>query len=331
MGPPVGYPPHDSGAPPPAGYPYPPQPQHGAAPGPYPPQQQQHGPPGGHFAHAPAGYPAMPAGAPPGHDNSSPLKSHENPQQQGPAGGGYIAPGSGPSPGAAYHQQGHHPGAQFAPAPGIPMQGGGHGGMGVASGPGHQQQEKCGCSVGWVLFGLGFLFTPCWLGAMLVPLCTRKRNDRLAGMASAVALLIAVVVAVALAVTQTRNRRYYSTGYNHAVYTGSVLDFTSNVTTGTFEVTGIATTQPAGPTDTLNVLENQVLEFGPERDDALTVTGNTQINPVSLTMTDSDMAVTGGTGQFMGAFGSFAARETTLSSNSMSVVDITIFVPSTKL
>lgn len=54
---------------------------------------------------------------------------------------------------------------------------------------------------------LGFLFTPCWLAAMLVPLCTRKRNDRLAGMASAVAFLIILVLAIALSVTQTRNRR----------------------------------------------------------------------------------------------------------------------------
>jgi hypothetical protein len=53
---------------------------------------------------------------------------------------------------------------------------------------------------------LGFLFTPCWLAAMLVPLCTRKRNDRLAGLASSVAFLIILVLAIALSVTQTRNR-----------------------------------------------------------------------------------------------------------------------------
>jgi uncharacterized membrane protein len=62
---------------------------------------------------------------------------------------------------------------------------------------------------------LGFLFTPCWLAAMLVPLCTRKRNDRLAGMASAVAFLIILVLAIALSVTQTRNtHRMHSTGFN---------------------------------------------------------------------------------------------------------------------
>jgi hypothetical protein len=150
-----------AGAPPPAGYPYPPQPQPGAAPGPYPPQQQQPGPypPTGQFAQAPAGYPAMPAGGPPGFDNSSlnpPMKPHEMQQQQGPAAVGYIAPGPGPSPGAGPHmhqQQQQHPG-QYAPAPGYPVGGGAPGGMAVVAGPGQQQQEKCGCSIGWVLFGV---------------------------------------------------------------------------------------------------------------------------------------------------------------------------------
>jgi hypothetical protein len=49
---------------------------------------------------------------------------------------------------------------------------------------------------------------------MLVPLCTRKRNDRMAGMASAVAFLIILVLAIALSVTQTRSRPVHSTGFN---------------------------------------------------------------------------------------------------------------------
>jgi hypothetical protein len=148
------------GAPPPAGYPSPPQPQAGAAPGPYPPQQQQQlqqGPPGGsHFAQAPAGYPAMPAGAPPGFEFEKPNKPHEMQQQQGPAAVGYIAPGPGPSPGGApygvplYQQQQQHQGHH--PAPGYPVAV--PGGMAVVSGPDQAQQEKCGCSIGWVLFGV---------------------------------------------------------------------------------------------------------------------------------------------------------------------------------
>jgi hypothetical protein len=49
---------------------------------------------------------------------------------------------------------------------------------------------------------------------MLVPLCTRKRNDRLAGLASSVAFLIILVLAIALSVTQTRNRPMHTTGFN---------------------------------------------------------------------------------------------------------------------
>ncbi|WIA07953.1 hypothetical protein OEZ85_007428 [Tetradesmus obliquus] len=214
MGQPDGFSPQGAGGPPPAGYPYPPQPQPGAAPGPYPyppQQQQQQGPPAGHFAQAPAGYPAMPAGAPPGFaDGSPPMKPDQMQQQYDPAAVGYIAPGPGSSHGGAphHHQQQQHQGQQYAPAAGYPVgAGGASGGMAVVSGPGPQGQEKCACSIGWVLFGLGFLFTPCWLAAMLVPLCTRKRNDRLAGMASAVAFLIILVLAIALSVTQTRNRR----------------------------------------------------------------------------------------------------------------------------
>jgi hypothetical protein len=101
--------------------------------------------------------------------------------------------------------------------------------------------------------------------------------------------------------------------------------------TGTFEVSGIATTQPAGPTDTLNVLETQVFEFGPDRDDALTVTGLSKISPATLTIMDSDMAVTGGTGQFQGAYGTFAGGQGQLSSNTVTVADITFYVPSNKL
>uniref|UniRef100_A0A383VX44 Dirigent protein n=1 Tax=Tetradesmus obliquus TaxID=3088 RepID=A0A383VX44_TETOB len=116
-----------------------------------------------------------------------------------------------------------------------------------------------------------------------------------------------------------------------AVYTGRVLEIGTNATTGTFEVSGIATTQPAGPTDTLNIIETHVFEFGPNNDDALTVTGNSQVSPATLSITDSDMAVTGGTGQFLGAYGSFTDRSGALSSNTVSVADITIYVPNNKL
>jgi hypothetical protein len=82
------------------------------------------------------------------------MKPHE--MQQGPAAVGYIAPGPGPVPHQQQQHPGEHhpPGVQYAPAPGYPVGGGVPGGMAVVAGPGQQQQEKCGCSIGWVLFGV---------------------------------------------------------------------------------------------------------------------------------------------------------------------------------
>jgi hypothetical protein len=101
--------------------------------------------------------------------------------------------------------------------------------------------------------------------------------------------------------------------------------------TGSFEAAGIATTQPASPTDTVNVLENYVLEFGPERDDAITATGNSQISPATFSLTDRDLAVTGGTGQFLGAYGAFAEQPATLGANTLIGLELTIYVPNNKL
>jgi hypothetical protein len=101
--------------------------------------------------------------------------------------------------------------------------------------------------------------------------------------------------------------------------------------TGTFEVAGIATTQPVNPDDTRNILENFVFEFGPEGDDALTVTGNSQVHPATRTVTDNDMAITGGTGQFFGAYGDFADKPHMAGGDGPTEADITIYVPKNKL
>lgn len=83
-----------------------------------------------------------------------------------------------------------------------------YGGMSVEQGGGVPQgQEPCACSAGWVLFAVGFIFWPCWVAAAFVPLCTRSRNDRLAGLASTVAMLVLVVIGIIVGVT-SRNWRY---------------------------------------------------------------------------------------------------------------------------
>ncbi|WIA18864.1 hypothetical protein OEZ85_003538 [Tetradesmus obliquus] len=115
------------------------------------------------------------------------------------------------------------------------------------------------------------------------------------------------------------------------VYTGTVLDYATNATAGTFEVAGIATNQPAGPTDNLNVQETHVFEFGPERDDALTATGNSQVSPVTGEFADYDTAVTGGTGQFLGAYGSLVNAPSTVRGSDLTEATLTVYVPSNKL
>jgi hypothetical protein len=74
-----------------------------------------------------------------------------------------------------------------------------------------------------------------------------------------------------------------------------------------------------------------VFEFGPDRDDALTVTGNSQVLPSTLTFKDSDMAVTGGTGQFFGAYGDMSERAHRATNNTVESTVITFYVPSNRL
>jgi hypothetical protein len=95
-------------------------------------------------------------------------------------------------------------------------------------------------------------------------------------------------------------------------------------------VSGITTTQPAGPTDTLNIIETHVFEFGPEGDDAVTAVGNSQVTPATGVFTDKDSAVTGGTGQFLGAYGAFAEQSQILGANTVEA-EIRVYVPKIKL
>jgi hypothetical protein len=97
--------------------------------------------------------------------------------------------------------------------------------MGVAGPPAAAAGKKgCVCSIGWVLFGIGFLFSPCWVAALCVPFCTKSRHDRRAAIASGIGLVVYVILIVVLAATSSRWRaqqRYaYGTpmgygGYGH--------------------------------------------------------------------------------------------------------------------
>jgi len=78
------------------------------------------------------------------------------------------------------------------------------GGISVEAGGVPPGQELCGCSAGWVLFGVGFLFWPCWVAAAFLPLCTKNRSDRLAGIASTIGMFVLVVLGIILGVTSPR-------------------------------------------------------------------------------------------------------------------------------
>ncbi|KAF8072360.1 hypothetical protein HT031_000019 [Scenedesmus sp. PABB004] len=176
--PPQPYPPQQGGAGPSSGQPYPPQPA--ASPMDPPVKPPPGGPPGGYPPQAggpPGGYP--PAGGPPG---------------------GYPPQAPAPAPYGDYYN------AQ--PAQGVPLGAPGYGGgmapMGVAGAPPPGEPERCACSVGWVLFAVGFIFPVTWIAAVFTPFCTKRLNDRRAAMASSVALLVYVVLIIVLSSTSSR-------------------------------------------------------------------------------------------------------------------------------
>jgi hypothetical protein len=55
------------------------------------------------------------------------------------------------------------------------------------------------------------------------------------------------------------------------------------------------------------------------------------VNPATLTITDKDNAVTGGTGQYLGAYGDFKYESEGFGTNSVTEADFTIYVPRNKL
>jgi hypothetical protein len=68
-------------------------------------------------------------------------------------------------------------------------------GDGAVRGPVEASDEKeCVCTVGWVLFGMGFLFFPMWIAALFVPSCTKSEHDRRAAVRSGIFLLVWIVV-----------------------------------------------------------------------------------------------------------------------------------------
>eukprot|EP00775_Hariotina_reticulata_P002509 gene2509-2814_t len=201
---------------PPAGYPYP--------------------PPAG-TVNAPGGFAATPAGAPPGvYDPASAGSSAYQPSGY-PAAGQQASPfPSIPEPEKPFQQQqpGAYPGTQpgaypagaypghyaFQPAgyhhqaqpvtgyPAGPAHGPPVGGMAVEATPSQGGKAGCcgpeGCTVGWVLFGIGFIIPLCWAVGMFIPFCTKVVSDKRAGIASSIALTIYVIIIIAVAVTSPR-------------------------------------------------------------------------------------------------------------------------------
>lgn len=65
-----------------------------------------------------------------------------------------------------------------------------------------------------MLFGFGFLLPLLWLVGSFVPLCTKRINDRRAGMCCAIAFLTFMVIVIIVTSTNPRrdNNRTYVWG-----------------------------------------------------------------------------------------------------------------------
>jgi hypothetical protein len=56
------------------------------------------------------------------------------------------------------------------------------------------QDRCCTCSAGWYLFGFGWILSLLWIIGLFLPLCTKKRSDAWAALASGIALLVVAIV-----------------------------------------------------------------------------------------------------------------------------------------
>jgi hypothetical protein len=87
-----------------------------------------------------------------------------------------------------------------------------------------------------------------------------------------------------------------------SVDSGKVFDNPTGALVGTFDLSFLSTssTRPGGP---YSEVMHGLVELGPAGDDSFIFTGGYEFAPGSAVPEDFDVAVTGGTGQFMGAFG----------------------------
>ncbi|GBF94607.1 hypothetical protein Rsub_06722 [Raphidocelis subcapitata] len=98
-------------------------------------------------------------------------------------------PATGPS-GTAYAAAPAPPGKAAEPSPTGPVAP-----MQVQGVPVAGARVPCACSAGWILFGLGFLFSPAWIVGAMLPLCHKGHvNDKRAAIACGVALATFVLL-----------------------------------------------------------------------------------------------------------------------------------------
>jgi hypothetical protein len=155
-----------------------------------------------------------------------------------PVAGG-MPPGP-PPPGAPYYPQQQAPPHQYAYGQPVPGMGGPPPPMGVAGGPvpvyiaGAPQQpthhvygdptKKCQCTIGWVLFGVGWIFPFLWFPGTFVFCCTKNVHDRRAAVANGVMSLLflaaIVTVIVLTAVGASQGGGYYYGAPPSSYYVG---------------------------------------------------------------------------------------------------------------
>lgn len=110
---------------------------------------------------------------------------------------------------------------------------------------------------------------------------------------------------------------------------GDVYDIPTGRLVGEWDGFCITTAAPKAALK-VGVLCLSTIELGPQLDDSIVVSGNgdrDHTNPGSLAFVDTDFGITGGTGVYNGAFGSYV---TTSTSPLAYEVELTMYVPRVK-
>ena len=96
---------------------------------------------------------------------------------------------------------------------------------------------------------------------------------------------------------------------------------------GSYQAISTSTKNVTAPGATMALLTKMVIELGADTDDTLTVAGLFHVNSGTLGFVDVDLAITGGTGRFLGATGEILVSTGSLVTASTFEAKLLVFVP----